>query len=90
MPAPLRVGTPLREETVVWSLTELGRQRSARASSRRARFVCARSSKRCATAGEMTAADLLSATESTPEALRKLEARGYVDAGEARARSRAP
>ena len=26
MPAPLRTGTPLREETVVWSLTELGRR----------------------------------------------------------------
>ena len=46
MPAPLRVGTSLREETIVWSLTELGR-REALAELKRARqFACARSSKR--------------------------------------------
>jgi primosomal protein N' (replication factor Y) len=77
MPASLRLGTPLREETVVWSLTALGRQEAlgklpARAVRLRA-IVGALS-----TAGEMTAADLQSAAESTPEALRKLDARGYV------------
>ena len=77
MPAPLRVGTPLREETIVWSLTELGRrealaQLTARAVRLRAIVAALRD------AGEMPAADLLAAADGTPELLRKLEARGYV------------
>ena len=39
MPAPLRVGAPLREETIVWSLTELGRREAlARAQARAVRL----------------------------------------------------
>ena len=68
MPGPLRTGTALREETIVWSLTELGRSEAlaklpARAIRLRA-IVAALSN-----GDEMTA---------TPDALRKLEARGYV------------
>ena len=77
MPAPLRVGAPLREDTIVWSLTDLGRrealtQLTARAVRLRAIVAALGAS------GEMTADDLVAAAESTPELLRKLEARGYV------------
>jgi primosomal protein N' (replication factor Y) len=68
MPGPLRAGAPLREESIVWSLTELGRGEAldklpARAIRLRA-IVAA-----LANGDEMTA---------PPDALRKLEARGYV------------
>ncbi len=77
MPAPLRLGTALREETVVWSLTELGRREAL--AQLQARAVRLRAIVEALTAAnEMTAADLQSTAESTPEALRKLEARGYV------------
>ena len=77
MPAPLRLGASLREETIVWSLTELGRREAL--TELTARAVRLRAIVGALTdAAEMTAADLLSATEGTPELLRKLEARGYV------------
>jgi primosomal protein N' (replication factor Y) len=77
MPAPLRLGASLREETIVWSLTELGRREAL--TELKARAVRLRAIVGALTdAAEMTAADLLSATEGTPELLRKLEARGYV------------
>ncbi|MGH8236846.1 MAG: DEAD/DEAH box helicase, partial [Steroidobacteraceae bacterium] len=77
MPAPLRVGTPLREETMVWSLTDLGRREAL--AQLKARAVRLRTIIEALTgAGEMTAADLLAATDGTPALLRKLEARGFV------------
>ena len=45
MPAALRLGSALREETVMWSLTEIGAARARSLSSRRVLFVSARSSK---------------------------------------------
>ena len=77
MPAPLRIGAPLREETIVWSLTDLGRREALaqlKANAIRLRAIVAALS----THGEMTADALLAAAESTQELLRKLEARGYV------------
>ncbi len=68
MPGPLRLGAALREETVVWSLTELGRSEALAKLPVRAirlRVIV----EALSTGGEMTA---------TPDALRKLEARGYV------------
>ena len=77
MPAPLRTGTALREELVVWSLTELGRREAL--TQLKPRAVRLRAIVEVlARAGEMTAGDLLSETEGTPDVLRKLEARGYV------------
>jgi primosomal protein N' (replication factor Y) len=77
MPVPLRMGAPLREETVVWSLTDLGRREALtelKANAVRLRAIVAA----LGNSSEMTATDLLSATEGTPALLRKLEARGYV------------
>ena len=76
MPAPLRVGALLREETIVWSLTELGRREAL--AQLKARAVRLRALVEALGAGEMTASELLAATEGTPELLRTLEARGYV------------
>jgi primosomal protein N' (replication factor Y) len=77
MPAPLRTGTALHEETVVWSLTELGRSEAL--TQLKPRAVRLRAIvEALASAGEMTPAELASEAESTAEALRKLEARGYV------------
>jgi primosomal protein N' (replication factor Y) (superfamily II helicase) len=68
MPGPLRLGAPLREETVVWSLTELGRNEGlAKLPARAVRLRAI--VEALSTGGEMTAA---------PADLRKLEARGYV------------
>ncbi|HKU13966.1 MAG TPA: primosomal protein N' [Steroidobacteraceae bacterium] len=77
LPAPLRSGAALREETIVWSLTELG-QREALAQLKPRAVRLRAIVEALVRAGEMTAADLQSAAESTPDALRKLEARGYV------------
>ena len=77
MPAALRLGSALREETVMWSLTELGRQDALTQLTTRAVRLRAVVEALAATT-EMAAADLLSATDSTPEILRKLEARGYL------------
>jgi primosomal protein N' (replication factor Y) len=77
MPAPLRTGTPLREETVVWSLTELGRSEALtqlKANAVRLRAVI----EALARSGEMAAAELASEADSTADSLRKLEARGYI------------
>jgi primosomal protein N' (replication factor Y) len=68
LPVPLRSGTALREETVVWSLTDLGRGEAlARlpASATRLRAII----EALSSGAEMSA---------TPDALRKLESRGYV------------
>lgn len=77
MPAALRLGSGLREETVVWSLTEVGRREALTELTPRAVRLRAVVEALAAT-NEMVAADLLSATDSTPEILRKLEARGYL------------
>jgi primosomal protein N' (replication factor Y) (superfamily II helicase) len=77
MPAPLRVGTPLREETIVWSLTELGRREALAQLTPRAVRLRAIVAALTGT-DQMAAADLLAATDGTRELLRKLEARGYV------------
>ena len=77
MPAPLRSGTALREETVVWSLTELGRNEALtqlKTNAVRLRAIV----EALAHAGDMTASELASAADSTADSLRKLEARGYV------------
>jgi primosomal protein N' (replication factor Y) len=77
MPAPLRLGAPLREETVVWSLTELGRREAL--AQLNARAVRLRAIVEALTAvDEMTAAELLTASDATPDLLRKLEARGHI------------
>lgn len=77
MPAPLRTGTSLREETVVWSLTELGRREAL--TQLKPRAVRLRAIvEALARTTEMTAADLVSEADSTADALRKLEARGYL------------
>jgi primosomal protein N' (replication factor Y) (superfamily II helicase) len=76
-PAPLRSGTALREETIVWSLTELGRNEALtqlKTNAVRLRAIV----EALARAGEMTAAEIASAADSTADSLRKLEARGYV------------
>ena len=68
MPGPLRIGAALREETIVWSLTELGRSEAlAKLPARAIRLRAI--VEALAAGGEMTA---------TPSDLRKLEARGYV------------
>jgi primosomal protein N' (replication factor Y) len=77
MPSPLRTGTSLREETVVWSLTELGRREALtqlKANAVRLRAIVEALSRR----GEMTASELASESESTADALRKLATRGYI------------
>jgi primosomal protein N' (replication factor Y) len=77
MPSPLRTGMSLREETVVWSLTELGRREAL--TQLKARAIRLRAIvEALAHTGEMTASELASEVESTAEALRKLEERGYV------------
>lgn len=77
MPAPLRTGTSLREETVVWALTELGRSEAL--TQLKPRAVRLRAIvEALARTSEMTAADLVSEADSTADALRKLEARGYL------------
>ena len=79
MPAPLRAGAPLREETHRVATHRARPRAGARASCRRARSVCARSSSTSRSTREMPAAELLSATDSPPRALRNLEARGFVE-----------
>jgi primosomal protein N'' len=77
MPSQLRTGASLREETIVWSLTELGRTEAL--TQLKARAVRLRAIvEALARTGEMTASELASETESTADALRKLEARGYI------------
>ncbi len=77
MPSQLRTGASLREETIVWSLTELGRTEAL--TQLKARAVRLRAIvEALARTGEMTASGLASETESTADALRKLEARGYI------------
>jgi primosomal protein N' (replication factor Y) (superfamily II helicase) len=77
MPAALRTGTPLREETVVWSLTESGRREAP--TQLKARAVRLRAIIEALTrSGELTASELASETGSTADTLRKLEARGYI------------
>src|SRR5678815_5040674 len=77
MPAPLRVGASLREETTVWSLTDPGRREALaelKADAVRLRAIVTA----LTSTAEMTASELLAATDGTPGMLRKLEARGYV------------
>jgi primosomal protein N'' len=77
LPSPLRTGASLRQETIVWSLTELGRTEALtllKARAVRLRAIV----EALARTGEMTASELASETESTADALRKLEARGYI------------
>jgi primosomal protein N' (replication factor Y) len=77
MPAPLRVGASLREETTVWSLTDPGRREALaelKANAVRLRAIVTA----LTSTAEMTASELLAATDGTPGMLRKLEARGYV------------
>jgi len=77
MPSPLRTGTSLREETIVWSLTELGRRDALtqlKTNAVRLRAIVAALMR----TGEMTASELASETESTADSLRKLAARGYI------------
>lgn len=77
LPAALRQGVPLREASVVWSLTELGRREALQQLTARAvrlRAIVETLARNAA----MAAADVLSATDSPLEALRKLEARGFV------------
>jgi primosomal protein N' (replication factor Y) len=68
MPAPLRTGAALREETIVWSLTELGRSEALAK-------LPARAIRLRAIVEALSNGDAMTAT---PDALRKLEARGYV------------
>jgi primosomal protein N' (replication factor Y) len=68
MPGPLRVGAALREETVVWSLTELGRSEAL--AKLPARAIRLRAIVEALSNGAEPTA--------TPDALRKLEERGYV------------
>jgi primosomal protein N' (replication factor Y) (superfamily II helicase) len=77
MPAALRTGTALREDIVAWSLTELGRREAL--AQLKPRAVRLRAIvEALVRAGEMTADDLLTESDSTPDALRRLEARGYL------------
>jgi len=68
MPGPLRTGTALSEETVVWSLTELGRSEALAK-------LPVRAIRLRAVIEALSNGDEMSAT---PDTLRKLEARGYV------------
>lgn len=77
LPAALRQGLPLREASVVWSLTELGRREALQQLTARAVRLRA-IVETLARNAEMAAADVLDATDSPLEALRKLEARGFV------------
>ena len=77
LPVQLRAGAPLREETIVWSLTELGRREALaelKTNALRLRAIV----EALTNTREMAAGELLAATDGMPEHLRKLEARGYV------------
>jgi primosomal protein N' (replication factor Y) len=77
LPVALRAGASLHEETIVWSLTDRGRREALaelKANAVRLRAIVAA----LGNDGEMTATELLSASDGTPALLRKLEARGYV------------
>src|SRR5690606_5546256 len=77
LPAPLRAGAALREETIVWSLTPLGR-REALAQLKPRAVRLRKVIETLMRVEEMASAELLTQADATPEILRKLEARGYV------------
>lgn len=78
MPVLLRNGAPLREETILWRLTELGRNQAL--AKLPARSVRLRAVIDYLLAHEqVTASEILRATASPSASLRNLESRGFVE-----------
>src|SRR5690606_6030522 len=78
MPVPLRNGAPVREESMLWRLTEFGREQALvklPARSVRLRAIAEYLAKHA----QAPASEILSATESPMSALRNLEQRGFVE-----------
>jgi primosomal protein N' (replication factor Y) len=78
MPVLLRNGAPLREETFLWRLTDLGREQALAklpARSIRLRAIA----EYLTTHAQAPTSEVLSATESPSSALKNLEARGFVE-----------
>lgn len=78
LPVLLRSGAPVREETILWRLTALGREQALAklpARSVRLRAVAEYLSNHA----QAPASEILGATESASSALRNLEQRGFVE-----------
>lgn len=78
LPVLLRSGAPLREELILWRLTQLGSDEAlAKLPQRSIRLRAI--AEYLATHEQAAASEILSATESPLSALRNLEARGFVE-----------
>jgi primosomal protein N' (replication factor Y) len=78
LPVPLRNGAPVRQETILWRLTALGREQAL--AKLPARSVRLRAIAQYLTEhAQASASEILSATESPSSALRNLEERGFVE-----------
>lgn len=78
LPVPLRKGAPVRQETILWRLTELGREQAL--AKLPARSVRLRAIAQYLTDhAQASASDILGATDSPSSALRNLEQRGFVE-----------
>nr|WP_230979461.1 primosomal protein N' [Steroidobacter gossypii] len=78
MPVHLRNGAPLRQETILWRLTDQGREQAL--ATLPARSVRLRAiAEYLLNHAQAPASEILSATESPLSALRNLETRGFVE-----------